>query len=36
MPSPLEDSPEQETLVRFVIDDQDPRHAAPYPLAVGT
>jgi PAS domain S-box-containing protein len=31
MPSPLEDSPEQETLVRFIIDDQDPRHAAPYP-----
>ena len=36
MPGPLEDPPQQETLVRFVIDHQDPRHATLNPLVIAT
>ena len=34
MPGPLEDPPEQKPLVRFVIDHQNPRHAALYPSEI--
>src|SRR5208282_2707346 len=34
MPGPLEDPLEQKPLVRFVIDHQNPRHAALYPFEI--
>jgi hypothetical protein len=36
MSGPLEDPPQQETLVWSVIDHQDPRHAAPHPPVTAT